>query len=115
MLSTLVNDAAIFLADFGEDVIYYPRVGLPRKIKALVDRNVPVQASADGPLSAAMLITVANSSLTGIATTEVDGRGADQVEVAPRIGAEAKRMGVFFVGAGFQGMQDPGMATFELR
>lgn len=112
----LQNDAALFLADFGELVTYYPRGKAPRQITALVDRNPPVRFGGDGsPLIPAIQILVTNSDATGIASASVDGRGADQVELPIRLGGPLKRMGVYMVGEGMQSIHDPGMCHYELR
>jgi hypothetical protein len=84
----------VFLPDFGEDVVYTPRNGAPRTIKAIVRRNPPAYVGSNGqPVAPIAEIEVANSATTGISSAELD-TGGDAVTVAPRIGGTARAMPV---------------------
>ena len=114
MTLDLTIDAATFLADFGEDVIYTPRDGRPRTITAVVDRNPPsaipeVVGAAGGGLAQRFVISVANDELTGIAPDRLD-TGGDAVHIAPRIGEALEEFRI----AGIVS-QDPGMIQLEVR
>lgn len=110
----LADDAKAFLADMYEEIVYVPRSGPERPIRAIVTRNIPTQ-SETGAFMSAITITVENSDEAGIALSEVDGRGADCADVAPVYGQARKRYGVYIVGNGILGKQDAGMVTYELR
>jgi len=62
--------------DFAEEVIYYPRGGGARKIKAIVDRSPPSFYDSEGGVVAiSFMIIVANNSVTGISAKELDTGG----------------------------------------
>jgi hypothetical protein len=75
------------LNDFAEIVVYYPRGGGARQIRAIVNRDPPSFYDSTGAVVAvSFMIYVANDSTTGIAGTEID-TGGDRVAVARREGA----------------------------
>lgn len=83
----LSADAAKFMLDFAEDIVYRPLNGRPRTIKAVVNRDVhrPMDGAGGGRPINAMTITVANDRITGIASDEID-TGGDRIDVAVRVG-----------------------------
>lgn len=74
------------LDDFAEVVVYYPRGGGARQIRAIVNRDPPSFYDSTGAVVAvSFMIYVANDSTTGIAATEID-TGGDRIAVARREG-----------------------------
>lgn len=91
-----------------ESIIYVPRTGSSRTIKAQVFRD-PVHLDPSVPRPK-MRIIVANDSTIGISSSELD-TGGDQIEVAYRIGQTAQRYNINrSPGAG----EDPAALYLEL-
>ena len=82
----LAGDADMFLATFGEPVIYYPRGGGSRDIVAVVDRN-PVGGVSGLPHGSTprMEVVVKNNSDDGISSSEVN-TGGDKIGLDVRFG-----------------------------
>jgi hypothetical protein len=108
----LAVDAASFLADFGETVIYRPAAvgAATRTIVAVVNRPEP---QPSGPVNAwegmAITITVANNATTGISAAELDS-GRDKIDVALRVGGTVAARPIVGIVS-----QDSGMLTLEVR
>lgn len=78
------------LTMFGESIVYHPRVGLPRTMTAIVDREVPqALAEMEGSVAPQLVIEVLNDEQDGIAS-HLFSRG-DQIEVALRVGQTPER------------------------
>ena len=94
----IISDAgSVFLNDdqFAESVTYYPhRFGspaTPRPIKAVVTRNQVSTFNPDEQIIAEFEVRVANDSVTGISSSELN-TGGDQIKFAARVGeTESKR------------------------
>jgi hypothetical protein len=99
----LLNDAKKFMFDtntFGEQVTYYPhqdygQAATSRTIDAIVIRNQIVSYDADGgeAVVPSFDVYVANDSVKGISTTEVN-TGGDQIAFPVREGKQAERRNV---------------------
>jgi len=110
MALDLTQDAAVYLSDFGEAVVYRPRAGQPRPIRALVDRSPPAPvAEAPGALAPRIRLVVRNDDRLGVSSREVD-TGGDRVEVAVRLGRAPESLAVVRVAA-----QDAGLVELEAR
>lgn len=84
----LTADQSVFLADFGESVVYRPTGGgTVRTISAIVDRNPP-EAFGEVGNTPAFFVTVANSATTGIAMSTISMR-ADMLDISERHGEAA--------------------------
>ena len=80
--------------NFGEDVVYYPRSGGQRTIKAKVYRSPMQFINETGELpSQELIVTVKNSDCDGISSTEID-TGGDELGVALRQGSELQRRSI---------------------
>lgn len=82
------DSLAVFLNtdDFAEEIVYYPRGGGARRIKAVVNRDPPQFYDASGAVVAVSFIVYVSNSLTdGISTTEID-TGGDRISVNRREG-----------------------------
>ena len=93
-----MSDAEIYLNEFGEDIIYHPGYGNPRRILAIVDRNIPasIDESPVGGIRQQITIHVANrltdkddDNYGGIGSDEVN-TGGDKVTLSLRIGQETQ-------------------------
>jgi len=106
----LVAGVDEFLDMFGETITYYPNGSESRQILAIVDRNPPEKLdNAPYGVAPLLVITVANNSITGIKSDQVD-TGLDKVELAVRIGqAVQQRMFTDIIS------QDAGMLKLEVR
>lgn len=88
--------AAAFLnpEEFGEDAVYHRggAAGMKRTIIAVVNRNPPKTLPETRGISLVndFLMSVANSSATGISLAELD-TGLDTVELFPREGAGVRK------------------------
>jgi hypothetical protein len=116
MTLDLAADAALFLTDFAEAVIYKPRPTLavpapaPRTIQAIVDRNPPAfLMEADGFSVPTIHLVVRNSASAGISSAEVD-TGGDQVDVPVRLGEAAVTKSIVRIV-----QQDAGILRLEVR
>jgi hypothetical protein len=97
---SLLRDAKTFLFDtntFAEQVVYYPHTDYgqtptSRTINAMVVRNQIVAYDADGGQSVvpSFDVYVANDSVAGISTTEVN-TGGDQISFPVREGKSAEK------------------------
>ena len=106
----LIDGTADFLSEFGEDVKYLPRGGGEREITAVVDREAVAEFAGSGQgQSLIIVVIVANSATTGIATSEVD-TGGDKIELAMRLGETVKQRRITKIIG-----QDAGMLTLEVR
>jgi hypothetical protein len=97
-----------FSSHFAEEVVYRPAKGLPRRIKAVVDRQSPVPIGESRPIQF-LLIEVDNDPITGITADEID-TGRDRIEVARVVGGvpESRDIGQVV-------NQDEGRITMEVR
>lgn len=86
--TTLAASDNQILIDFGEEILYVPKVGGSRRIWAVVVRD-PAEKNSDGTPVKHILIQVDNSDTTGIATDEVNC-GFDAVKVDNRRGDTGK-------------------------
>lgn len=79
-----------FLAEgeFAERVVYCPREGRPRSIMAHVNRNPPAPVDGSTGIAPRAIVTVANDSVYGISSTEVDN-GGDKIDIALKQGDTA--------------------------
>jgi len=106
----LIATAAEFLERFGETVTYVPYGGDVREITAIVDREplAPVPGIDSGH-SDMLTVTVANSSVSGISSDEID-TGKDKISLPVRYGEAAvqKRLPKII-------SQDAGMLILEVR
>ena len=97
----LSDDAALFLIEFGEDILYRASEGgTERTVRAIIDRNPP-EALAEPPnkalapllavevMNSADEVTLAGNTFKGISTSEVD-TGGGEVKLALRIGETAQ-------------------------
>lgn len=106
----MVTAAASKFTDcFGESVVYRPRTGAARTIRAIVDRQsyaaIPGLSQGIGPN---VTVHVLNSATLGISSTELD-TGGDKMDVALRLGKTAEtRVIARLVG------HDAGMLDLEL-
>lgn len=108
----LEDDAAAFTDTdgFGESVTYTNRAGTTRTINAVVTR-LPPKPGPGGTLVPNLRIEVANSTTTGIATSE--WKNGDTVTVAERRGGSTRAFQVHFPDDE-AGAHDAGMVTYEL-
>ncbi len=97
LAARIATDAAsVFLNSdhFAETVTYYPqRYGLttsPRTIKAVVTRNQVSTFNPDEQLVPEFEVRVANSSTTGISSSELN-TGGDTIKLAVRVGGEQSK------------------------
>ena len=98
--------------DFAETVKYWPNrgAGCSREIKAVVMREQITAFSEDGQTNLpAFQVHVANSSITGISSSELD-TGGDLIELPPRDGKKAEMRSVTELIT-----QDHGMLVIECR
>ena len=110
----LKSDAMALLADFGEAVVCRAPGGAERTIMAIVDRDPPPVLGPAGDLRQPKLrIEVANDAAAGIASDQVDARGAYQVKVSRRIGLAAEWFGCYLPEG--QAWHDVATVTLELR
>lgn len=79
----------LLFAQLSEAVVYKPRDGRPRTIRAIVNRKPPESVNgADAPtfsFSVKVFADMQTTTYGGIEVTEVD-TGGDKIEVAPRRG-----------------------------
>lgn len=120
ILNSVMKDDARALVDddlFGEWVWYHPHAGIPRRIRAVVDRFVPQKwTPGNEALAPKLIITVKNDCREGIYTRDVDAHGADRVKLPERPGQEPKFFSLYLPGDGLRTVaMDAAMATFELR
>lgn len=74
--------------EFAEVIEYYPKVGRPRMINALVDRKPPEQiVEVQRGIAPLLTISVANHATNGISAAELD-TGGDRVKLALRCGGK---------------------------
>lgn len=96
--------------EFAESIIYRPRGGGTRTIKAIVDRDPPSYWSTGEVVSPSFRIQVKNSCTTGIASHELD-TGGDFVNLRKKINAveqsECSILRLVY--------QDEGMLEIDLR
>ena len=90
-----MSDIEIFLDEWGEEIIYHPKSGNPRRILAVVDRNAPTPIGEAGAgMRQQINIHVANRGTDkddddygGIGSVELD-TGGDKVSLSLRLGGE---------------------------
>ena len=84
--------------EFAEQIVYFPRAGGQKTIKAIVDREpVGFYDAAGQVVLPAYVVTIANNSDVGIEFDDID-RGGDEVELVDKFGeAERKRLTVIHV------------------
>ena len=112
MTLPLAADAALFLADFAEPVVYRPAAELPRTIQAVVDRSPPRGLDeAPGVALPVTRLTVINDPVAGVAAASLD-TGLDRFDVPVRCGGPATSRAIV-PGQAFT--QDAGMLTIEVR
>mgnify|MGYP001493654728 CR=1 FL=1 len=70
----LASDAAVYVADFAESIVYRPLSGIPRTIQALVTRGSPESMQPHG-VAPRFTIMVRNNHRYGIASDEIDTGG----------------------------------------
>lgn len=115
MIESDADDVFLNTDDFAETVTYYPRTSTAtanasRSISAVVFRNAVEQVSENGSaVLPVWQVHVANSSTTGISSTELD-TGGDQIAFPPRDGETAKRKSVIYLVS-----QDHGMLVLQCR
>lgn len=110
----LTDDAAYFVdADLvdSESIVYVKRSGATRTINAVVQRRAleDLKSSASRLLVPSIMITVANSTTTGIATSEVD-KGSDAVQIPDRLGGTTRTLSILEIVS-----QDAGMVTYAVK
>ncbi len=89
---------------FGEDVVYYPRSGGQRAIKAKVYRSPMAIIEETGEIpSQELMIVVKNSDCDGISSTEID-TGGDELAVALRQDSTPQRRSIARVITDHNGM-----------
>ena len=106
-----LDDLAVeMLAAFGESVTYWPAGGGSRAITAVIDRNPPREL--DGlphGHTKEWIVLVANSSTTGISSSEIDC-GGDKIEIPARMGEVAQKRRIVNILS-----QDSGAIRMEVR
>lgn len=116
-MSLVTSTRNAFFVHFAEDVIYHPRGGSPRTIKAVVDRQ-PRQALPEvgTTLAAFQVVEVRNVATSvdddgygGIASSEIDLNG-DEIELPVRVGAPAEKRRLTEILT-----QDEGVLKLEVR
>jgi hypothetical protein len=96
--------------DFAEPVTYYPRIGSSREIQAVVIREALAILNEDGDNVIPLFeIHVANDSLTGIASDELN-LGGDSLEFAIRVDGPKTRRSIMKLLS-----HDEGMLVLECR
>ena len=107
--TTPTGDAAIYLNEFGSAIvgIYKPTGKSNRSILYILDYEEPEDLA--GGLAPSIKITVANSSVFGISTDEVD-LALDKIAIAVRLGENAQDRRIFRIV-----FQDVSMVTYEIR
>lgn len=89
LMDDIAADAATFVNEFSESVVYRPFGGTARTISALVNRFPPNQLPGVPEASLpSVVLTVRNNATTGISSTELD-TGGDRLDVAIRYGETA--------------------------
>lgn len=78
---------------FGEPLVYYPRAGGTRSIVGIVTRNPLEPLGIEGMLSEGDEIDVENSTVTGIASSELD-TGGDMIGYPTRKGTTASKRAI---------------------
>lgn len=108
---SIASDASIFTNsdEFGESVVYRPKVGTARSISATVFRLLP-QANDDENRSLTVFeVHVANSSTTGIAASEIN-LGGDEIDLSDRVGKTPKPRSIVQITE-----QDEGMLVLQCQ
>ena len=88
-------DVELFLNTYGEEIIYHPKSGNPRRILGVIDRNLPMSITESGAgMRKQINIHVANretdkddDNYGGIGSAELD-TGGDKVSLPLRLGSE---------------------------
>lgn len=105
LAARIVTDAGnVFLNSdhFAETVTYYPHrfhtdaVRQPREIKAVVVRNQVSVFNPDEQIMTEFEVRVANSSTTGISSSELD-TGGDKISLPSRVGDTAEKRSIQYV------------------
>lgn len=107
--TTPTGDAAIYLNEFGSAIvgIYKPSGDSNRSILYILDYMEPEDLA--GGLAPMIKISVANSSVFGISTDEVD-LSSDKIAIAVRIGESAQDRRILEIVT-----QDDSMVTYLIR
>ncbi len=108
----LIATASEFLAELGIDVTVLPPAGGTRPIKAIVDYEAPaeIEGMPAGAHSTRTFITVANSSTTGISSSEYDSGANWKVQISTNVGETPKTKRITKIS-----YQDAGMMKLEVR
>jgi len=77
------------LEQFEEDIVYHPRFGQCRRMKAIVDRSPPSTWIAGEVVTPSLTVRVHNDKTTGITHEEIDI--LDKVEVATKARGKVTR------------------------
>lgn len=115
LISTILADDAVYFADAdlvdSESIVYVKRDGTTRTINAVVQRRAleDLKSSSSRMLVPSIMITVTNSTTTGIATSEVD-KGSDSVQLAERLGGTTRTLSILEIIS-----QDAGMVTYAVK
>jgi len=89
--------ASLLVREFGELVVYYPSGGTDgRPIRAKIERNVGIPSETGQQVAYAFRITVLDSSVDGIAATEINTQ-LDEIEFATIAGGDTERRSISFV------------------
>lgn len=106
----IVTDAgSVFLNGdhFAEDVTYFPHrfgaAATPRVIKAVVIRNQVTAFNPDEQIVPEFEVRVANDSVTGISSSELN-TGGDMIKLAARVGETATKRSVQYMTEHDEGM-----------
>jgi hypothetical protein len=107
----VIFESQIFLNTFGVTIVYLPRGGGSRSIKAILDYGgIAAMPGMPAANSGVVTITIANSSITGISSSEFDS-GGDKVTIPwPREKAAAQNRNITKIIS-----EDAGMMTLEIR
>ena len=94
---SLRDQTRLFLDDtdgLNEEVVYRPSDGLPRTIRAYVERKGPLERDGVRPASSSgiVMLGVLNDAVSGISSAEID-LTVDLVELPERFGREAGNKG----------------------
>lgn len=105
----LIDEANLYINAHGEPIIYRPKAGGSREIKAIVERLPAEGLSGTGRNAPQTTISVVNSDIVGISSEELD-KGGDQIIIAPMLGQprQLRRIPKII-------KMDAGMITLEVR
>lgn len=106
----LSKETTEYLLRYGEEVIYIPRSGDSRTIRAVVVReSIASEMTGFSAPTPVITVWVANDSTYGISASELD-RGGDKISVAVKPGAQSTELAIVSTT-----IQDGDMIAIEVR